>query len=154
MQIVDTPATTLAMPDGHAHAADLEALSDLINSVELDGRDGVPEEHLPTVDDAIAYFTKRGLAHEAPMRAQAESGPGGADAWLQRLYATRSARRELWDAEVEARPPSAAALDTVNALLREAPRVELVPGVGGVGGGHRHTEDQPTGAAAGGGLGR
>jgi len=53
MQIVDTPATTLAMPDGHAHAADLEALSDLINSEELDGRDGVPEEHLPTVDDAI-----------------------------------------------------------------------------------------------------
>ena len=55
--------------------------------------------------------------------------------------------REVWDAQVEARTPSAAALDTVNALLREAPRVELVPGVGGVGVGHRHTEDDPTGEA-------
>ena len=131
----------------HAHAADLEALSDLINSEELDGRDGVPEEHLPTVDDAIAFFTTRGLAHEASIRAQAESGPGGGDAWLKRLYATRDALREVWDAQVEARTPSAAALDTVNALLREAPRVELVPGVGGVGVGHRHTEDDPTGEA-------
>ena len=147
MQIVNTPATTPAMPPGHAHAADLEALLDLINSEELDGRDGVPEEHLPTVDDAIAFFTTRGLAHEASIRAQAESGPGGGEAWLKRLYATRDALREVWDAQVEARTPSTAALDTVNALLREAPRVELVPGVGGVGVGHRHTEDDPTGEA-------
>ena len=77
MQIVNTPTTTLATPPGHAHAADLEALSDLINSEELDGHDGVPEEHLPTVDDAIAFFSARGLAHEASIRAQAESGPGG-----------------------------------------------------------------------------
>ena len=53
----------------------------------------------------------------------------------------------MWDAQVEARTPSTAALDTVNALLREAPRVELVPGIGGVGVGHRHTEDDPTGEA-------
>ncbi len=147
MQIVNTPPTTPAMPLQHAHAADLEALSDLINSEELDGRDGLPEEHLPTVDDAIAFFTTRGLTHDASIRAQAESGPGGGDAWLKRLYATRDALREVWDAQVEARTPSAAALDTVNALLREAPRVELVPGVGGVGVGHRHTEDDPTGEA-------
>jgi predicted RNA-binding Zn ribbon-like protein len=147
MQIVNMPATTPAMPIGHAHAADLEACADLINSEEFDGPDGLPLEHLPTVDDAIGYFTTRGLAHEPTIRAQAESGPGGGDAWLKRLYATRSALREVWDAQVEARTPSTTALDTVNAILREAPRVELVPGVGGVGVGHRHTEDDPTGEA-------
>ena len=147
MQIVNTPATTIAMPLGHAHAADLEACVDLINSLEFDGPDGLPDEHLPTVDDAIGYFTTRGLAHEASIRAQAESGPGGGDAWLQRFYATRAALREVWDAQVEARTPATTALDTVNALLREAPRVELVPGIGGVGVGHRHTEDDPTGEA-------
>jgi len=147
MQIVNTPEPTTAMPLGHAHAADLEACLDLINSLEFDGSDGTPDEHLPTVDDAIAYFTIRGLAHEPSIRAQAESGPGGADAWLQRLYGTRAALREVWDAQVEARPPASAALDTVNALLREAPHVELVPGEGGVGVGHRHTDDDPTGEA-------
>ena len=111
MQTIDIPQTTPADQAGHAHAADLEACLDLINSEELDGADGVPEEHLPTVDDAIAYFTMRGLAHEVSIRAQAESGPGGADAWLQRLYATRAALREVWDAQVETRPPSVAALD-------------------------------------------
>jgi predicted RNA-binding Zn ribbon-like protein len=147
MQIVDSPATTLAMPLGHAHTADLDACLDLINSEEFDGAWREPKEHLPTVDDAIAYFTTRGLAHEASIRAQAESGPGGGDAWLQRLYATRAALREVWDAQVEARTPATGALDAVNALLREAPRVELVPGAGGVGVGHRHTEDDPTGEA-------
>jgi predicted RNA-binding Zn ribbon-like protein len=147
MQIIDTPHTTPASQVGHAHAADLEACMDLINSEELDGRDGVPEEHLPSVDAAIDYFTKRGLAHEATLRAQAESGPGGGDGWLARLYATRSALREVWDAEVEARPPRQDALDTVNDLLRQAPRIELVPGEGGIGVGHRHTEVDPTGEA-------
>ena len=35
----------------------------------------------------------------------------------------------------------------MNALLRQAPRVELVPGPGGIGVGHRHTDDDPTGEA-------
>ena len=47
MQIIDIDPTTPANPAGHAHAADLEACLDLINSEELDGADGVPEEHLP-----------------------------------------------------------------------------------------------------------
>ncbi len=147
MQIVNTPATSLALPVGHAHAADLEACLDLINTEELDGADGVPDEHMPTVDVAIEFFTKRGLAHEASIRAQAESGAGGGDAWLQRLYATRAALREVWNAQVETRTPAQPALDTVNALLRQAPRIELVPGEGGIGVGHRHTDDDPTGEA-------
>jgi predicted RNA-binding Zn ribbon-like protein len=147
MQIIDAPQPTPAVPLGHAHAADLEACTDFINSEELDGADGTPEEHMPTVDAAIEYFTKRGLAHEAALRAQAAAAPGGGDGWLRRLYATRAALREVWNAQVEARKPRQAALDTVNDLLRQAPRIELVPGEGGIGVGHRHTEDDPTGEA-------
>ncbi len=149
MTNLDPDPTASALPIGHAHAADLEACLDLINSEEFDEEfsDGVPMEHLPTVDDAIAYFTTRGLAHEAALRAQAEAGAGGGDAWLRRLYATRTALREVWDAQVEARTPRSDALDVVNDVLRQAPRVELVPGLGGVGVGHRHTEDDPTGEA-------
>ncbi len=145
MQIIDIDPTTPANPVGHAHAADLEACLDLINSEEF--TDGVPDEHLPTVDAAVAYFTLRGLAHEDTIRAQAEGGPGGGDAWLRRLYATRAALREVWDAQVERRTPDQAALDAVNELLRHAPRVELIPGDGGIGVGHRHTDDDPTGEA-------
>src|SRR5262245_54918489 len=147
MQIIDIQQPTPAMPLGHAHAADLEACTDFINSEELDGSDGTAEEHIPTVDAAIEYFTKRGLAHESALRAQAANGPGGGDGWLRRLYGTRSALREVWDAEVEARAPRQDALDTVNDLLRQAPRIELVPGEGGIGVGHRHTEVDPTGEA-------
>jgi predicted RNA-binding Zn ribbon-like protein len=145
MQIIDIPPTTPANPGGHAHEADLEACLDLINSEEFS--DGVPQEHLPTVDDAVAYFTTRGLAHEAAIRAQAEDAPGGGDAWLHRLYDTRGALREVWDAQVERRSPDLAALETVNEILRQAPRVELVPGADGIGVGHRHTQDDPTGEA-------
>ena len=53
----------------------------------------------------------------------------------------------MWDAQVETRTPAQPALDTVNALLRQAPRIELVPGEGGIGVGHRHTEEDPTGEA-------
>lgn len=147
MQIEFIEPTAPAPPVGHAHAADLEACIDLINSEEFPQDDGVRQEHLPTVDDAIAYFTTRGLAHEAEMRAQAGAGRGGEAAWLERLYATRAALRNVWDARVEGHAPSADALASVNALLRHAPQVELVPGPGGVGVGHRHSDADPTGEA-------
>ena len=147
MQIEFIEPTASGNPIGHAHAADLEACIDLINSTEFPQDDGVPEEHLPTVDDAIGFFTSRGLAHEGAIRAQAEAGRGGEAAWLARLYATRAALRDVWDARVEGRTPSADALAMVNALLRRAPRVELVPGPGGVGVSHRHSDVDPTGEA-------
>jgi predicted RNA-binding Zn ribbon-like protein len=68
-------------------------------------------------------------------------------AWLAQLHATRGAMREVWDAAVEGRAPASDALDTVNAVLGHAPRIELVPGIGGIGVGHRHTADDPTGEA-------
>jgi predicted RNA-binding Zn ribbon-like protein len=147
MQIEIIAPTTPAASNGHAHAADLEACIDLINTIEFPQDDGVREEHIPTVDDAIAYFTSRGLAHEPSIRAQARATTGGETAWLERLYAARAALRNVWDAQVEGHAPSDEALATLNALLRRAPRLELVPGVRGVGVGHRHTEDDPTGEA-------
>jgi predicted RNA-binding Zn ribbon-like protein len=128
---------------GHAHVVGIEACTDLINSEEL--TDGIPEEHLSTVDDAVAYFTARGLAHEPTLRAQVERE--GAEAWLERIHRTRAALREVWDAEVEQRFPDQDALDTVNAVLREAPRIELIRSETCCGVAHRHSGDDPTGEA-------
>jgi len=129
-------------PIGHVHAADLDACLDFVNSESFD--DGVPREHLATVADAVSWLTSRGLAHEDALRAQAA---GDAPAWLARIRASRAALREVWDAEVERRIPDQRALDTVNAILREAPRLELVAAEGCCGIGHRHTENDPTGEA-------
>jgi predicted RNA-binding Zn ribbon-like protein len=127
---------------GHAHLADLGTCVDFINSESFD--DGVPHEHLTTADDAVAYFTLRGLAHEDALRAQAARDTA---AWLARIHGVRAALREVWDAEVEHRIPDQRALDTVNAAIREAPRIELVVGEDCCGVGHRHTADDPTGEA-------
>ena len=128
---------------GHAHVADLDALLDFVNSESYS--DGEPEEHLPTVDDAVAWFAQRGLAHEDALREQAMRE--GEASWLARMHANRAALREVWDAQVEHRMPDRGALDTVNAVLREAPRIELIPGDGCCGIGHRHTADDLTGEA-------
>ena len=125
--------------------ADLEACLDLINSEEF--TDGVPEEHLPTVDDAVAYFTLRGLAHEDAIRAQARAGrvaamPGCAASTRRAPRCARSGTRRS-----RRRTPNQAALDAVNECCAHAPRVELIPGDGGIGVGHRHADDDPTGEA-------
>ncbi len=139
---------TPELPDGrrlpalHAHAADLTACLDFINSEELTA--GIPDEHMPTVDVAVAYFAERGLAHEDALRAQAARD---GDAWLRRLYATRAALREAWDAQVDGRTPPADALAVVNDVLRHAGVVELRAGPTGIGVGHRHVDDDPTGEA-------
>ena len=127
---------------GHAHVADLDACLDFINSESYD--DGVPQEHLPTADDAVAYFTLRGLAHEDALRVQAARDN---DAWLARIHGLRAALREIWDAEVEHRIPDQHALDVVNAVLREAPRIELIAREDCCGVAHRHSGHDPTGEA-------
>jgi len=124
----------------HAHASDLEACLDLINSAEL--TDGVPDEHLPTVDDAVEFFRLRGLGDEAALRAQARPDAPG---WLERVYAGRAALREIWDAQVEGRPPSGQAIASVNGLLANTPRLELRPALAGVTVALRHTEGDPLG---------
>jgi len=129
-------------PAGHAHVAGLETCLEFVNSESYD--DGVTIEHLPTLDDAVAFVTLRGLAHEADLRAQAAQDEAG---WTARLLDARAALREVWDAEVEHRIPDQGALDIVNAILREAPRIELVASVDACGVGHRHSSDDPTGEA-------
>ena len=117
MQIIDIDPTTPANPGGHAHAADLEACLDLINSEEF--TDGVPEEHLPTVDDARRVLH---APRASPTRTRSEPrprrGPGGGDGWLRRLYARAARCARSGTPQVERRTPDQAALDAVNALLR------------------------------------
>jgi predicted RNA-binding Zn ribbon-like protein len=127
----------------HTHAADIDTTADFINTLSYD--DGAPVEHLATADEAIAFLTRRGLAHEDALRAQ--SAAAGERAWLDRVHHTRAALRGLWDAEVEHRVPEASAIDAVNAVLREAPRIELVMSEGCCGVDHHHTADDPTGEA-------
>lgn len=127
----------------HVHAADIDATADFLNTLSID--DGTPVEHLTTADEAVALLAGRGVAHDEALRAQAAAV--GEGPWLERIRLARAALRELWDAEVEHRVPAAAAIDAVNAVLREAPRIELVIGDSCCGIGHRHTVEDPTGEA-------
>ena len=127
---------------GHAHDADLEACLDFINTEELTA--GIPEEHIPTVDSAVAYFIEHGLAHEGSLRVQAARDGEG---WLGRLYATRAALRGVWDAQVEGHAPPDDAIAVVNDVVRHAGSIELRAGPTGITVGHRHVDDDPTGEA-------
>jgi predicted RNA-binding Zn ribbon-like protein len=137
-----TPSRTSVFISGHVHVADLEACLDFMNTLAF--TDGQPEERLRSVDDVISFLGERGLAHEDAITAQAAVDGVG---WLHRVRASREAFREVWDAQVERRIPDQGALDVVNRILREAPRIELVAGDDCCGVGHRHTVDDPTGEA-------
>jgi predicted RNA-binding Zn ribbon-like protein len=138
MNVPSVTPVAIAHPQGHAHDADLETCLDFVNTESFD--DGVPNEHLVSADDAILWLSTHGLAHEPSLRAQVARD---ADGLLGRVRAARAALREVWGAEVEHRIPGQGALDTVNAILREAPRIELVAGDDCCGIGHRHTADDP-----------
>ena len=127
-------------PQGHAHEAGLAVCLDFLNTESYD--DGVPNEHLGTAEDVIAWFTARGLAHEPAIRAQAARDEAGL---LTRVHSARTALRAVWDAQVGHRIPDQRVLDTVNAVLREAPRIELVATDDCCGIGHRHTTEDPVG---------
>ena len=129
-------------PRGHAHDADLETCLDFVNTESYD--DGVPNEHIASVGEAIAWLAGHGLAHEPALRVQVARDEAGQ---LARVHGTRAAVRAVWDAEVEHRIPDQGALDTVNAVLREEPRIELVAGDDCCAIGHRHTVDDPVGEA-------
>ena len=124
--------------DHHAHAADLEAFLDLVNTIEYS--DGMPDEHLPSAEEAVAFFAGRGLAH-ADALAAVVADPRAAERRLARLRQVRAAAREVWDAVVERRDPERSALERVNDTLRHRPLIELTPGSDGCGVGHRHVGD-------------
>ncbi|MFN8629785.1 MAG: CGNR zinc finger domain-containing protein [Chloroflexota bacterium] len=127
----------------HTHTADIDTTADFLNTLSID--DGALVEHLTTADDAIGFLARNGLGHDESLRRQAAEM--GERRWLDRVRLTRAALRALWDAEVEHRNPDAAAIGAINAVLREAPRIELVMGDDACGIGHRHTADDPTGEA-------
>jgi predicted RNA-binding Zn ribbon-like protein len=131
-------------PVDHDHVAGLGACLDFINTLELDGTDGVPDDHIPTVETAIGWFGVRSVAHEAALRLQADSDP---DAWLDRVGAVRGALREIWDATVEGRSSDTAAVELVNDTLRHLAPPELRPTVAGIAVGHRHDDADPLGDA-------
>jgi predicted RNA-binding Zn ribbon-like protein len=121
----------------HAHEADLSAFLDLVNSFELD--EGVPEEHLPTLDDAIEFFARRDLAHRESLADAASDRLG--ERRLAEVREVRAASREVWDAIVEHRAAEPQAIERVNATLRHRPLVELTLGRDGCSVGHCHTGD-------------
>jgi predicted RNA-binding Zn ribbon-like protein len=124
--------------DQHAHAADLEAFLDLVNSVEYD--DGRPQEHLPTPAAAVEFLVRRDLAHRESLEASA-ADERAAERRLARVREVRAAAREVWDALVEHRDAAPAAIERVNEALRHRPLIELTPSIDGCGVGHRHVGD-------------
>ena len=131
-------------PVDHEHVAGLGACLDFINTLELDGTDGLPDDHIPSLDDAIRWIGERSLGHEAALRAQAERDPDG---WLARVRSVRGALREVWDATVEGRSAAAAAVELVNDTLRHVSPPELRPTRAGIAVGHRHDAADPLGEA-------
>ena len=129
-------------PD-HQHASNLSATLAFINSEAIEN--GSVVDSLHSADDAIDLLVSSGMAHGDALGVQARST--GEAAWLERVRVVRAALRHVWDAQVEHHAPEPAALDVVNAILREAPRVELVPGEDCCGVGHRHPTHDPTGEA-------
>jgi len=128
----------------HTHEVGLDACTSFINTLELDGPDGLPDDHIPTVDQALAFLLELDLGHEADLRRQARRE---GRAWLVRIGDVRAALREVWDAQVEGRQPTPTSLETLNRTLDRGPRVELRGTLAGVAVAHRHPDDDPTGEA-------
>ena len=140
--VVTNAMHTPAPAAPHVHAAGLDACLDLVNTVEL--TDGLAEDHLRTADDGIALLAGLGLGHDEALRRQAlREG----DDWLPRVREVRAAMRDLWDAQVEHRAPTPAALDRLNDLLERGPRFVLRGTPAGVEVGHRHDDQDPTSEA-------
>ena len=98
MDAMNAATVAAVHPLGHAHDADLEACLGFVNTESYD--DGVPNEHIATARDAIAWFAAHGLAHEPALRVQVARDEAGQ---LARVHRTRAAVRAVWDAEVEHR---------------------------------------------------
>ena len=116
----------------HTHAADLETALDFVNTLELEG--GVPADHLESAAAAVAWLAERGLIHDEVIAA-AEQGA------LARVQQTRAALREVVDAAFEHRSPSPAAIDRINASLRDREVLQLTVSPDGLRLDHRHADD-------------
>src|SRR3954451_4011306 len=92
-------------PWSHRHEADLHDTLDFLNTLEYE--DGFPVDHLTGYDEAIAWFTERGLLHPEVGQKALETGRDkvASSRALRRVRLVGAALREVAEALVEARPP-------------------------------------------------
>ncbi len=126
----------------HAHDVSLDDTFDFLNTD--DTKNGFPFERLPTLDDVLDWFVRRGVIHGEGadrLRAQATIEPGTAVREVARVHGVRGAMREVANAVIEQRAPRSGALDTVNRALHARQVIELVTSPDGVTVDHRHVGD-------------
>jgi len=131
----------------HGHQASLGDALDFVNTLEYDK--GLPDDYLKDVPTAVHWLQDHALLHREmvdDLLAKYETEDG--TPLMNRIWRTREALRELLDATVEHRRPSAAALREVNRALRAQYMIELVPASDGVSLDHRHEGDPVNGAMA------
>jgi predicted RNA-binding Zn ribbon-like protein len=133
----------------HGHLASLGDGLDFVNTLSFNK--GQPYEHLGDATVAVNWMQKHSLLHSETAAAlidEVSTSDESADRLLHRVRRVRGALRELLDASVERRPPSASALREVNRALRAPYVYELVPAADGVSLDHRHEGDPVSGALA------
>jgi len=133
----------------HGHQASLEDALDFVNTLELT-RDGFVD-NVPDLASALRWLHDHDLLHRETLQALLPRRRPPADSQpvaLRRIVRLRAALRELLDATVERRLPSAGALAEVNRALRTKYVQELVPAPNGVSLDHRHEGDPVAGALA------
>ena len=134
--------TPVSTDRGHAHDVDLEDTFDFLNTDDTEN--GFPDDKLPTLDDALAWFVERGVIHGEGanrVRAQASTRDPLMERDLARIHAVRSALREVAHSIAEERAPDTGALDTINRALHARQVIELVPAPDGCYVDHRHVGD-------------
>ena len=132
----------------HGHQASLADGLDFVNTLSYDK--DVTNERLTDAPTAVSWLQSHALLHQEMADAilAEASDPEGEERLLTRVRRVRAALRELLDAAVEKRPPSAGALKEVNRALRAPYVIELVPAADGVSLDHRHDGDPISGAMA------
>ena len=113
----------------HAHDLALDAAVEFLNTKELES--GHVVDHLHEPGDARSWFVEQGVIHGTDRE-------GWNQRDLERVRKVRDALREVLDAVVEDRAPSAVAVELVNRALADGrvPRLELQGSDVAVG--HRH----------------
>lgn len=123
--------------DTHRHDTSVEEVLAFINTLEH-GHDG-DEEHLPSLDAAVAWLTEHGVMHAEDGRTLL--GSARPESTLRRIRTARSAFREVADAVVAGRGPAPAAIATVNRILRRLDAPTIIATEHGAAVGHTHGQD-------------